>query len=578
MRLAHRLLLGSLLLVGVLVVLVVLVIDRQLHTRLIELTTDDLAREARLLATQWTGNADADSLADVAGAALGHRVSLVNAEGVVVGDSEFDEPALSRLENHLGRPEIAAAIRGGVGTARRVSPSAGDEEYYVAVRAALGVARVSQTTRSLESIFARARSDVYAAGLLALVCAGALSFIFSRSVSRPIVELRDVARALAGGELTRRPALSAPGEVGDLASALHRLAEQLGGRLRAIEAEESLVGRLFDSLNEGAVVVDRARTVVRINEAARQILDVWAPTPFSADLLPRERALREALAAALAGETSERAEAVIGARWTLLTARPLSEGRAVVALFDVSPIRRLEAVRRDFVANVSHELKTPLTIVGGFAETLDEDDSLSAEQRRHFVRLIRANTARMQRIVDDLLDLSRIESGGWVPNPARVDTATAAGEALAGCRVAAEAKGIRLDTEIAADATAVFADPTAVRQVLANLVENGVRHTASGSVTAFARREGDGVWVGVRDTGAGIAPEHLPRIFERFYRVDTARSRAEGGTGLGLAIVRHLVEAHGGRIHAESAVGRGTTVAAFFPDAPEPKPDGVTTS
>jgi len=244
----------------------------------------------------------------------------------------------------------------------------------------------------------------------------------------------------------------------------------------------------------------------------------------------------------------------------------------------VTPIRRLEAVRRDFVANVSHELRTPLTIVSGFAETLDDDAALPPEQRQHFVRLIRANTARMQRIVDDLLDLSRIESGGWVPKPVAVDTPAAAAEALGACRAAAAEKGIGLESEIAADAATVHADPTALRQVLTNLVENAVRHTATGRVTVFARRDGGGVWIGVRDTGAGIPPEHLPRIFERFYRVDAGRSRAQGGTGLGLAIVRHLVDAHGGRVHAESAVGHGTTVAALFPDALSQSHGGVTAS
>jgi signal transduction histidine kinase len=225
-------------------------------------------------------------------------------------------------------------------------------------------------------------------------------------------------------------------------------------------------------------------------------------------------------------------------------------------LYDLTPVRRLETVRRDFVANASHELRTPLTVIGGFTETL-LDDSLPNEQREQFTRMVLVNTQRMQRIVDDLLDLSRIESGGWKPNPARVDVRALASEALAGARERRPEQQLTLALEIAPDATSVWVDPTALRQVLTNLVDNAVRHTNEGSVTVFSKRMPGAVAVGVSDTGIGIPGEHLQRIFERFYRVDAGRSRSEGGTGLGLAIVKHLVEGHGGRVCAESTVGRG---------------------
>ena len=236
----------------------------------------------------------------------------------------------------------------------------------------------------------------------------------------------------------------------------------------------------------------------------------------------------------------------------------------MLALFDLTPLRRLETVRSDFVANVSHELKTPLTVVGGFAETLG-DDALEPEVRQQFAAAILSNTRRMQRIVDDLLDLSRIESGGWTPNPATIDIESLAVDVLAGMRTRGAAKGIALRVDVEPQAMAIEADPTALRQVLTNLVDNAVRHTTAGEVVVQARASNGGVAVSVRDTGAGIRTEHLARIFERFYRVDTARSRDEGGTGLGLAIVKHLVEAHGGRVRAASELDRGTTIEAWFP-------------
>jgi signal transduction histidine kinase len=240
-------------------------------------------------------------------------------------------------------------------------------------------------------------------------------------------------------------------------------------------------------------------------------------------------------------------------------------GEIAVSLETLSTkLGALEAVRRDFVANVSHELRTPLTVVSGFAETLAHDDP-PPEARKEFAAMILANTHRMQRIVDDLLDLSRIESGGWIPRPEQLDVTEVADEVLAGLEPRAKARGTSLRSYVARHARSVRADPTALRQVISNLLENGIRHTPNGIVTLFSERDASGVWVGVRDTGEGIPEEHLPRVFERFYRVDSSRSREEGGTGLGLAIVRHLAEAHGGRVKITSKVNEGTTVAALFP-------------
>lgn len=564
MSLTQRLIVGALLVSAVFAGLTVTSLDVRLRNRLRDDTAAELLREARLVGAQWTDGVDSDSLADVAGTVLAHRVTLVSGDGVVLGDSEFDEPALSRLENHIGRPEVRAAMEADSGWAIRVSPSAGDEEMYAAVRTGRGVARVSIPTRTLEATVGRVQRDVLVMTLLGTLLALTLAVIFSRSVTRPIRELRDDARAIAGGELDRRPALNAWGEVGELSAAFYRLAEQLSSRLRALEADDALLRALMDALNEGAIAFDARQQVVHVNARARRLLDIRDEVPFPADRLPRDRGLQGAIAAALAGNASDGVELQLGDRTLALTARPLAPGGAVVALFDLTTLRRLETVRRDFVANVSHELKTPLTVIGGFAETLG-DQGLDPSQRARFASAILSNTRRMQRLVDDLLDLSRIESGGWTPKASPTDVASAAREAFTTVRIRAEGKGLALRTDIEPTALTVHADATALRQVLANLVDNAVRHTESGSVTVSARPERGGVAVRVSDTGAGIRPEHLPRIFERFYRADSARSREEGGTGLGLAIVKHLVEAHGGRVQATSEPDRGTTIEAWFP-------------
>lgn len=426
---------------------------------------------------------------------------------------------------------------------------------------------VTTSTDTRDALIASLRRDIAITGFVMLVLGALAAVVVSRRATRPIEELRDVARSLAEGDMSRRPRLLRTGAVGDLGDALRRLAEQTVARSEALRSEEALLLALTESLNEGVIAVDAKQRVVRINETARQILRLREPVPFPADYLPRDRTLREVLAAVLQGEGSPPSEVRVDDRTLSLTARPLPDGGAILALYDLTPFRRLEAVRRDFVANVSHELRTPLTVIAGFVETL-EDPELPQALRQQFLGMTASNVGRMQRIVDDLLDLSRIESGGWLPNASELDVRALAAEMLSPLERTAQAKHVTLETTIPDDVRTVYVDPTAARQILANLTENALRHTAAGSVTLFAEREAEGISLGVRDTGSGIAEEHLPRIFERFYRADPGRAREAGGTGLGLAIVRHLVESHGGRVRAESVIGSGTTIAALFPFAP----------
>jgi two-component system, OmpR family, phosphate regulon sensor histidine kinase PhoR len=346
----------------------------------------------------------------------------------------------------------------------------------------------------------------------------------------------------------------------------------------------SLFPALLDSIDEGIVAINRAHQISYVNSVARHLLGLHDSHPISADVLLSDRVLRDAVSAAERGIETQAVELVLGDRTLSLTARPLAGDGVMCTLSELTHVRKLEAVRRDFVANVSHELRTPLTVIGGFAETLNDAGAPPEDQRR-FAAIILANTQRMQRIVDELLDLSRIESGGWIPKPFPVDVRDVAADAIAGSQEHATAKRVMLTTEIDPDARIVYADRTALRQVIGNLIENAVRHTQDGSITVATSlgtslgtslnsdhpsdhlSEHPGVWVHVRDTGVGISAEHLPRIFERFYRVDTGRDRETGGTGLGLAIVKHLVEAHGGRIRGTSALGKGTTISAYFPAA-----------
>jgi len=276
----------------------------------------------------------------------------------------------------------------------------------------------------------------------------------------------------------------------------------------------------------------------------------------------------------MAGGVVDRRELDFGDRSVVVSARPFENGGTLLVLNDVTDVRRLETIRRDFVANVSHELKTPLTAIAGYAETLAAETPASSggeRESQRFAQVILENAQRMQRLVDDLLDLSRIESGGWRPEPENVDVEAAAREAWNPFAARATERGVRFETAVKNSAATAAVDPDALRQIFTNLFDNALRHTQpKGSIRVVVERappgkDGGCVLIRVADTGSGIPADHLPRIFERFYRVDPGRSRHEGGTGLGLAIVKHLVEAHGGRMEAESELGRGTTILLYFP-------------
>ena len=276
------------------------------------------------------------------------------------------------------------------------------------------------------------------------------------------------------------------------------------------------------------------------------------------------------MSAVLQGAAVQDRELEMDGRVLLMNARPLPSGGAVLVIHDLTDVRRLEAMRRDFVANVSHELKTPLTSISGYAETI-LTDAPDAETTRRFLTTNQANARRKQRLVDNRLDLARLEAGGWQPEREAVDIAEVAEEAWASLSDGARIRSMEFALDVPQDAATIYADADAVRQVLCNLLENSLRHTpAGGRIVCRSRQDDGGVAISVTDNGAGILREHLPRVFERFYRADPSRSRDEGGTGLGLAIVKHLVEAHGGRVSAESERGIGTTITCWFPDSSPP--------
>jgi signal transduction histidine kinase len=409
--------------------------------------------------------------------------------------------------------------------------------------------------------------SIVGAVTVALLVALALAWLAGRSIAGPLVALSQAAGAIAAGASPRFPRSGIP-EVDTLVQALRSMHRDLADRFADVQREKAESTAIVDAMVEGVIASDARGRVVTANPAARRLLGYPGDGPLP-DLptLFRVKSAREAVDDVLAGIPVRDREIELDGQILSLNARPLPQSGAVLVLHDLTAIRRLEAVRRDFVANVSHELKTPLTSISGYAETL-ADPGLDAATRQRFTSTILTNARRMQRLVDDLLDLSRIESGRWTPRPEPIDVDAITTESWNSHESRAVARGVTLSREIAPDAVRLVADPEAVHHILGNLFDNAIRHVAPGGrVILRSVREDGGITVSVIDNGSGIPAEHLPRIFERFYRVDPARSRDEGGTGLGLAIVKHMVEAHGGRVSAASAPREGTTVSSWFPDA-----------
>jgi len=568
MRLVTRLFASIGLLVAAAVVGSIIAADVLLRRYLEQEIASDLAREARLIAAF----APADSarwpdFAMQAGARLGRRVTLIDPEGHVRGDTEFDRGSLGQLQNHRSRPEVMAVLDSGraVGVNERLSASTNEPQMYIAIKdgpPGLAVVRVSTTLAVVDTQVHAVQRALAIAGLLMLLAAWFVAWFLAAALARPLVRIADAARDIAAGRPAEFPDVSGP-ELAHQVDALRAMHHELERRFEDLRREREESRTLLDALSDGVLAADKRGVVISTNGAARRLLgyrDDEALPPLGE--LFHDRAHRALMREVLNGAVVEEGELDLGDRTVLVSARPLEDGGTLLVMSDVTDVRRLETVRRDFVANVSHELKTPLTAIAGYAETLAAESTDS--QLGGFAQTIVDNSRRMQRLVDDLLDLSRIESGGWQPEPRKIAVDAAAREAWRPFAERAESRTIDFETK--ADSASVNSDPEALRQIFTNLFDNALRHTPPGGrIRVLAQRAGNALLIRVTDTGSGIPPDHLPRIFERFYRVDPGRSRQEGGTGLGLAIVKHLVEAHGGRVEAESEIGRGTTVLLYFP-------------
>ncbi len=494
------------------------------------------------------------------------RVTIIAHDGVVLADSEADPRT---MENHAGRPEVAAALAGKTGSSMRLSHTVGIEFLYVAVPSGDKVARLAYPLASIQRSIDQIRRTLLKATLLALVLALLLALVIAEIISRRLRRIVEFAGKIASGDLTARIAETSGDEIAQVAAALDRTARRLEENFAAVRESRAELEALLNGMADGVIAISADRKVRWANQAVHRITHRRVPMGAPVIELLRHPDFLATLNAALESRHREHAIAasLSGRRSYSITAEPLPDGGVVTVLHDISEVERVEKTRRDFIANVSHELRTPLTSIRGYAETLLESDGNLNGSTREFLEVIRRNAERMARLTEDLLVLARVESGEEKLDLRPQSVRNLLAEAASSLQESARTSGVELKIEAIPD-WQVMADGYAVHQVFANLISNALRYAANGKkIVIGAHEKPEGIEFFVRDFGPGIASEHLPRIFERFYRVDKARSRESGGTGLGLAIVKHIVLNHGGAVRVESAIGHGSTFFFTLPQA-----------
>jgi two-component system phosphate regulon sensor histidine kinase PhoR len=552
-----------------------------------EQTADRLLDTARLVAAELGEHfptLDHDSMAALCksrGKVADARLTVILTGGEVLGDSD-ENP--DRMENHANRPEVQEALATGQGKAIRPSTTLGIYMMYVAiplkrdgqvaavVRAAVPLGAVN---RALAAVYLR----VLLGGVVVALAAAGVGMLVSRRISGPLAEMKAGADRFAEGDFAHKVLVPETEELAGLAETLNRMAAQLDEKIRTMGRQQQEQEAILASMVEGVLAVDAGGRVLSLNEAAAGMVGADAAAAVGRPIqeVVRNADLERLLRSALDGEASVEGEVTLR-----LEADRVFEGRgaplrdadgrkigALVVLHDVTRLARLETMRRDFVANVSHELKTPVTSIQGFIETLREGAVNDPAKASQFLEIVGRQADRLNALIEDLLSLSRIERESEARRIERqkANLRDVIEAAVADCSPRASERGITVRVG-APDALWANVDARMIEQAVANLLDNAIKFSERGSVVEIeAEEDGTERRIHVRDRGCGIAPQHLDRIFERFYRVDKGRSRNLGGTGLGLAIVKHIAQAHGGRVTVQSAPGQGSTFTLHLPTA-----------
>ena len=551
------------------------------------MTADDLEARAVLFEETIAGrmagpHSTIDVLCKELGSSTGTRITVILTDGRVIGDSDSDTES---MENHGDRPEFIRALAGRTGSSIRYSDTLRERFMYVAVPIRLedgiaGAVRASMPMTALGGSLRAMYLRITISGILVAIAAGAVSVLVARRISRPVEEIKKGVVHFASNDLSYRLPVHELEEIGELANVINQMAGRLEDRIETVERQRNEQEAIFAGMVEGLIVVDENEKIVRINPAASAFLGTGVED--AEGLLIQEavrnpylqKFVRKTLSSALTVEEdftlrTDRGEMVVqGHGVQLLRADGRLRG-GVIVLNTVTRLRRLENLRKDFVANVSHELRTPITSIKGFVETLLDGALRDPVDAANFLKIIGRQAERMDNIIEDLLLLSGIEKGLDESN-VRIERSAIADiirDAVEICGYKAKEKKIRIDVDCGPDIEAMVNEPL-LEQAVVNLLDNAIKYSdEGGKVDVAVSRHSDSITVEVRDEGCGIDKEDIPRLFERFYRVDKARSRKLGGTGLGLAIVKHIMQAHGGSVTVTSVPGEGSTFTLHLPNS-----------
>jgi two-component system phosphate regulon sensor histidine kinase PhoR len=577
-RLLYKIFGSYVLIVTLAVAVLAMLITAKIGIDLTEKTKEDLLSHARIIAQMPEGEIKA-KVHNLAGQAR-YRITLIDLHGRVVADSERDE---THMDNHFNRSEIQEARIKGQGRTLRYSRTLGVDMLYIALPlgnppGSRGYIRLSQPLLEVKRATGRLYESIYQSMALILIPILLIAFICARRITSPIRKIDAFAQKVRQGDLTGTLIVTSSDEIGQLAKSINHMVMEQQDKIRLASEESQKIDAAFAGMTEGVLILDGEGRVERCNRRMEDILEarckvIVGQTPLE---IFRNAALQEALEAVRqTGEPLRRSITLPGQPATILEVgisliQDLQGGetKTILVFHDITRLKQLERMRADFVANVTHEIRTPLTAIAGFIETLLEGALEDKGTARRFLQTIADNAERMNRLVDDLLTLSSIELGEMQMNLESLSLTDAVKDTVAMIEAKARGKNIAITCDLDAETPPIQADRDKVIQILLNVIDNAVKFTPeSGAVYIGASSsEEDGFAViKISDTGIGIPKNELPKLGERFYRVDKTRSKQLGGTGLGLSIVRHLLKAHGGWMEIYSTPGEGTTVLVYFP-------------
>ena len=554
-------------------------LDKSLEENSLQNIKASIITQARLI----EGQVDAESIRKEDAASLGAlvkavspktacRITIIDKKGVVLADSEKSKEAILGIENHINRPEVRVALAGGTGIDTHYSQTLKIDMLYAAIpikdkSETVGVLRLSLPLEVVQRTLFTIRKTVVMGLIFALLLAFALGSIIAGNTIRPINRMIQVSRRFSEGDFSRRILQSQKDEIGELGNTLNKMAQDIEDRIREVKTQNQKLAAIFNSMIEGVIVLDKEKRIMSINSTIEKMFGV---SKKDAEDRPFLEAIRNNDISDVIGDVLKKGEPV-SAELTLkypvnkiseVSATPIFDNKKVtgclVVIHDITEIRKLETMRSDFVANVSHELKTPLTSIKGFIETLLEGALDDKENSRSFLVIIQEHAKRLNDLVNDLLSLAHLESKEITLEKNDVHLRELVEGVVLGFRSQLRKKGIEIKDELPSGLS-IRADKNRIEQVFTNLIDNAIKfNKEKGFIRIYSQDADNKIKIAVEDSGSGIPEKDMSRIFERFYRVDKARSRELGGTGLGLSIVKHIVELHGGSTGAESAEGVGS--------------------